>query len=384
MKEMSHKVFMLRPMYAGASGFARMQRQGRRMILQIRVRGIGTEGFRAFWYQSGSEPLELGSTICDARGEAILTTETPEDSCSLLPARLQALLIVENKQQPNPLLIGLCAEGSAGSMTDVRNACLTLCDKLRLRKKESDTDKPVSAAPMPVSSTEIPIPDKHKSDEEKPSEETDDSSVSSLPSTPSPISTQVFEPKVEKSSRKPDIPLEEIRKALLDAGSFSRKGTNKNGQNTLYPKTQPTKPREYDPPREIFLTAIDPLPYVEAAEINPPLPEVSAPVNDPPAPDKDESAEPADTLPELVWPSLARPLRDYFTRCPPTGLFPLPGWRFVCASRQGDGLWIGRLAENGIVTRIAYVMQGAPAADGEYQPLKGTDGLDYRALVQRI
>jgi len=332
MKDISHKVLMLRPMRAGASGFARLHRQGRYVSVQIRVRGVGQEGFQAYWHDGSGADLPLGGAICDPRGEATLTADLPE-GCSLSPGRLQALLLVENKQQPGPLMIGLWADASAGSMMDTRNACLALCDRLRVRPARQEPEPPPVDDPPPASPEPSP--------QEKPPEET------------------------------PPLPLEDIRRALAQVDVPRPQPPRREPVVLLLTEEKPAPPP--DPPREIFLTAIDPLPYVEASE----RPQVTTA----PAPAEQPSRQPVDALPELRWPKAFQPLREHFQRYLPTGLFPLPGWRFVCVSRQGDGLWIGRKAEDGAVTRVAYVMEGD--ASGEYQPLRGADGKMYRALVQK-
>lgn len=328
MKDVSHKVLMLRPMKSGAGGFARLHRRGRYASLQIRAKGIGQEGFQAFWHQDGGD-VPLGCAICDARGEAVLNADLPEE-CTLLPGRLQALLLVENSQQPGPLMIGLWAEGSAGSMMDARSACLALCERLQPR--------PARQEPAPV----------------------DD---------PSPAVPEPSVPEVPPCDA-PPLPMEDIRRLLAQV----------DVPRPLPPRREPVvlllteeKPAPPEPPRDIFLTAIDPLPYVEATERPQPM-STPAPVEQPPR-------QPADTLPQLRWPTVFQPLREHFLSHPPTGLFALPGWRFVCLSRQDGGLWLGRQALDGTVRRVAYVQPGR--ATGEYQPLVGTDGKEYRALVQK-
>lgn len=134
-------------------------------------------------------------------------------------------------------------------------------------------------------------------------------------------------------------------------------------------------------PREIFLPAIDPAPYLAAVEPAPepepdPPPE---PILPPPRP----CGPPVDRLRPLQWPRGFEMLKPYFEREKPCALFPLRGWRFVPAAR---GLWIGIQTQDGCVRSVAYACQGTkpPPAAGKYHPMKGTDGQWYQVLRQEM
>ena len=117
----------------------------------------------------------------------------------------------------------------------------------------------------------------------------------------------------------------------------------------------------------------------------------AAPVSPAPAPQTGQTKKPPRTglpvgrLPSLEWPKAFGSLREYFEHRLPDAPFDWPGWRFVQASRQGDGLWIGRQVQDGQIRRVAYAMRGAPPRDDPrpYQPVRGRNGELYRVLVQR-
>lgn len=188
--------------------------------------------------------------------------------------------------------------------------------------------------------------------------------------------------------------MEEIRRAVDRAGQLS------HGAQRIKKRPRGKTLSRKETPREVFLPAIDPLPYVaaqpgprtertasEAAPAAASHPEPRPSVEFLPGKGSPVAAKarplPADALPELLWPPHFNTVRDVFLRCRPSGRFRLPGWRFVRASAQEEGLWLGRQAAEGRVIRIAYIYPGPPEAGSEYQPLAGTDGKPYRALVQR-
>ena len=121
---------------------------------------------------------------------------------ALAPERLQAVLLLSGGAEPVPLMIGLCVQQSAGSLLDAKNAALALCERLaRMQQARSVPKGPVQ-----------------------------------------PVSGPVAEPP-------PPAPPPPVRPAP---------------QPQVIPVKQPRK-RERELPREIFLPAIDPLPYVDAA-----------------------------------------------------------------------------------------------------------------------
>ena len=140
------RTIMLKPMQPGASGYARLQCEGGRTLVQLHARGLEAGTVRMYWYLSGQTARELGSRPVNAHGEASLEAETPEDAAG--PERLQALMLISSGEQPKPLLVGLCVQQSAGSLMDVKNAALSLCERL---------SRPAAAPPEPPVLLPIPV-----------------------------------------------------------------------------------------------------------------------------------------------------------------------------------------------------------------------------------
>ena len=161
------------------------------------------------------------------------------------------------------------------------------------------------------------------------------------------------------------------------------------------PPPPPPPPRRQERgerlPREIFLPAIDPLPYVEAARracAEPPAPEPPDPEPWPATEPPPRRQPPADRLRPLRWPRGFEALRPYFAKGVPCRLLDLPGWRFVNAAQAGgpDGLWVGICQIDGRVRRIAYAHRSEtpPPGGGAYRPLRGMDGHIYQVLLQQV
>jgi len=281
------RTIMLKPMCPGASGYARLQAEGGRTLLQLHARGLDATHVRLFWYLSGQAARELGGRAVNAHGEASFEAETPDDLIG--PDRLQAVMLLSGGEHPKPLLIGLCAQQSAGSLMDAKNAAMALCERL------------------------------------------------SRPAAP---------PQAEAAP-----PLPEPAKA-------------------------PVLPAPLNLPREIFLPAIDPTPYMTA------LPQREIPQRMIP-----RTTPPAWRLRKLFWPRGFEKLAPFFERALPCALFDLPGWRFVYAAHAGGpgGLWIGMYRQDGRVTRVAYAHRGdGPLHGGAAQPLRGLDGMMYQVLWQNV
>lgn len=138
------------------------------------------------------------------------------------------------------------------------------------------------------------------------------------------------------------------------------------------------KPVSSQLPREVFLPAIDPSPYLSA----------SVKEKESMLPPPKSSAPPVDRLKPLVWPRGFESLKPYFEKALPTALFQLPGWRFVYAAHAGgpNGLWIGMRQQDGRVCGVAYAHRGdkPPAAGKGYRPVRGTDGQMYQVLWQEV
>lgn len=140
------RTILLKPMQTGVSGYARVQAEGSRALVQLHAHGLSVSEVQLFWYLSGQTARELGSARVNARGEASFEAEAPPDA--LAPGRLQALILLSCGASPAPQLIGLCAQQSAGSLMDAKNAALALCDRLRKRTVVPTQPPP---APAPAS-----------------------------------------------------------------------------------------------------------------------------------------------------------------------------------------------------------------------------------------
>ena len=204
MPDFRQRLILFKPMRPGVSGYARLESERGALLAQLNARGLDVDGVQAYWYGAGGEARLMGATRVNAHGEASLTTELPRDA--LAPERLQAMLLLSSGANPAPLMIGLCVQQSAGSLLDAKNAALALCERLaRAQQAQS------------VSGT----PDRPPSD-----------------SGAQPSAGPAAEP-----APPPVRPAPQPQYALVRR-----------------PKKQ-----ERELPREIFLPAIDPLPYVDAA-----------------------------------------------------------------------------------------------------------------------
>jgi len=141
------------------------------------------------------------------------------------------------------------------------------------------------------------------------------------------------------------------------------------------PRPAPVKPRKPSVlPREIFLPAIDPAPYMTAAAR-----EQAEPILPPPKP----AGPPADRLRPLVWPRGFESVRPYFENHMPLRLFDWPGWRFV---RAAQGFSVGMRVMDGRVERIAYAWAETPPAPlrQRCRAVQGEDGCVYQVLEMKV
>lgn len=271
---LSRRTLLLKPMHTAVSGYARLQTENGRTLVQLHARGLSEGQVRLFAISSEHAARELGQAQVNAHGEASIEAEAPMHT--------QALILLG--MPPKPLLIGLCEKQDAGTVLDVKNTALALAQKLQPMKRE--TEPPPAPKPSP------------------------------------------------KPAPTPSLP------------------------------------------REIFLPAIDPAPYMQAA---------SAPEEDPQSilPPPRPSGPPADRLKKLIWPRGFETLNQYFETGMPRRLFPLPGWRFV---RAAQGLWLGMQAQDGKVQRIAYACEGDPPANAQeqYRSMQGVDGQRYQVLWMKV
>lgn len=406
-----HQMIMLRPMQAGISGFARVQGEAGRQLVQIHLRGVQS-GMRAFWYAGDGLVKELGSSPANPRGEAGLYTDLPAGTAA--PRRLTALLIADNSEKPRPLAIGLCTAQSAGSLMDARNALLALCERLE-REKSLPAPAPAAgtaaaakaerreAAAIPAGSARG-----GKADSPARAEAAAEASAAGLSAAaPEPGSSA--------------LPAERLCSG--DAGQASAAPSGGGSEPAAVPRRRSCA--DQPPPREVFLPAIDVCrerrrrkpPNAPAEEAAVPRRECAAsgqageshgketgavqpaavsltggtvpdpgtgcmaPVGKeegrpaggtplPPAPPlRGSSANPADRLPPLHWPEALRPLACCFDRCPPVPLMGWPGWRFVQVQKGQNGLWIGCERRAGSISRVAYVLP-ADAETPEGKPFR--------------
>ena len=267
---LSRRTVLLKPMCHSASGYARMQSENGRTLVQLHARGLEEGEKRLFATLHGQSAQEVACGAVNVNGELSLEGECGENPQSLLLVGMDG-----------PVLIGLMGKQDAGALLQAKTAALSLSQQLR------------RPAPKPK---------------------------------PAP----------------------------------------------------PVKPEAPKLPREIFLPAIDPAPYLAAAAKPVVVPDPS-PVLPPPRPEGPE----ADRLKPLRWPSGFETLADAFSRHAPVRLFDAPGWRFVQAA---EGLWIGRLSQDGQVIRLAYAVKGRtpPAVPGSFHPVRGTDGEWYQVMWQGI
>lgn len=204
MPDFRQQLILFKPMRPGVSGYARLQSERGALLAQVNARGLDVDGVRAYWYGAGGEARLMGEARVNAHGEASLTAELPMDA--LAPERLQAVLLLSGGKNPAPLMIGLCVQQSAGSLLDAKNAALALCERLaRAQQAQSATRTPGQ-----------------------------------------PISGAGSEPSACPAAEPAPPPIRPAPQPQVTTAKRPRK-------------------RERELPREIFLPAIDPLPYVDAA-----------------------------------------------------------------------------------------------------------------------
>lgn len=316
-----------KPMQSGVTGYARLQWEAGYADVQMQLRGLTCRGARFFAYTGAGEARDLGHGRVNAHGEACLTVRLPE--AALPPQKLQALLALTDESRPKPLMIGL--NGRQGEMLDARNAALALCDRLGAKPKAPAAEAmPQTTARMAVLQEQTPPP---------------------AEAAPSQTAPAVHKPEPSEAGR---------------GGSVLR-----------------AKPDRL--PREIFLPAIDPSPYIAAVEkeaegqsSKPAAPQPSAETRRPSA----EKRIPAGGLKPLEWPPALAGVKRYFDGAKPCAPFDLPGWRFAYAADTGgpSGLWVGYLARDGRVVRVAYAHQGNSGAAPGFSPIRGRDGAMYQIL----
>lgn len=413
MEGVTRRMMMLRPMQAGLSGYARLQEEAGWQLVQINLRGLQGGGMRAFWYAGEGLVRELGRSAANARGEAALSAELPVDPAA--PGRLTALLIADDSDKPRPLAIGLCAAQSAGSLMDAKNALLALCDRLGRMAEEERAAKAATRAET-------------KTDGGKPNPadagEAGLDAAGSRKTTGSGKAAQT-ENRVQAATlpeRPPQAPRLPESRQTADGRPAQPAASRR--------KRSPSYTHAEEPPREVFLPAIevrrpprrrkarqeDSLQgagdTVAATSRNSGMAAVQT-ANDPlgiqPAADRGDrptavdragaspaetatlpglqagkaSAPPADLLQPLYWPAPFGSLADYFRRYPPVGLMNWPGWRFVHVQEGGAGMWIGYRQQDGQVRQVAYALpaEAGPPQGGAFRPARSAQGDPIQLLV---
>ncbi len=371
-----HQMMMLRPMQAGISGYARLQGEARRQLVQIHLRGLKGGSIRAFWYAGDGLVRELGQTPANPKGEAGLYTELDTDAVA--PRRLAALLITDGGSRPRPLAIGLCTAQSAGSIMDAKNALLALCDRLgREAEKQLSADPSgKEAAPTPKKTDR---PKNGGSARQQPVKEEEPVRCAAVQETgrPSPESPTIpetngasSEPPPQKARICPCRTGKMPREVFLPAIDVHRERRRSRREQDAGPApVKPAIPREIAAPPPVCRPA--------AGTCGTVSPEPRS---------RRESVTPAaDRLPTLFWPVPFAGLAEHFDRLPPIGLLPWPGWRFVEVGTGGESLWIGIQRLGDRVERVAYALPAsAPVPPGRpFRRMTAADGSPLQVLVMK-
>lgn len=336
------RLLLLKPLSPGLSGYARLQWEGGRTEMQIQLRGLQGGGVRFFWYHG--QARELGQAPANPRGEAGLMASVSDNL--LAAGEQQALLILSAEEKPQPLMLGLTGPADGGALLEMRAAALALCQKLAPGPAPAHLP-PAATAHAPQSQPEHP-PKNHSARLELPRE-------IFLPAIdPAPYMSAQERPAENPPSAKPTLsPLSDTKHPV--------------------PTTDPTLSSSSDTPCSI--PSPDPTPS--------PSPDIPRPV---PSPDPTPSpVRPwADALPALRWPKAFSSLQPYFDAGIPCNPLHLPGWRFVHAADAGgpQGLYLGFLARDGAVRRLAYALRTPHPPTPAFRPTLSPDGQTYQVLWQ--
>jgi len=144
---LSRRTILLKPMQPALSGYARLQTEGERTLLQLHARGLEPgEDTRLYWYLKGQAAQEIARAAVNAHGE--LSVESEGTGAQ----RLQAVILISAGDSPRPLLIGLCARPDDGGLLDAKNAALALCERLSTSRRPSPEpeQKEAPVPPPPV------------------------------------------------------------------------------------------------------------------------------------------------------------------------------------------------------------------------------------------
>lgn len=370
-----HQMVMLRPMQAGVSGYARVQGEAGRQLVQINLRGLRGNGMHAYWYAGDGLVRDLGRRGVNARGEAGLYTDLPADVVA--PARLTALLITDGEPHPRPLAIGLYAPQSAGSLMDARNALLALCDKLNREAALKPEPEPAAAMPAAPAADAAPAAVQPQTPAASPPEAAPVPPVCGAEAAHVQESPAASASVPARNRRKPfsSLPREVFLPAI--AVQRERRRSRKAQDDTPPQPTAGAAAPEHIPPQPTSCPA---------APDDDPLPPAGCPAAETAAvPLRRSTGAPADRLPRLHWPESFAEVAAYFDRCLPVPLLPWSGWRFVQVQQGEGGLWIGCQRRQGRIVRIAYALprEAAVPAGKPFRPVRTQAGQEVQVLVLR-
>lgn len=381
----THQMMMLRPLQAGLSGYARLQGEPGRQLVQINLRGLTDGEMRVFWYAGEGLVREVGRCGANARGEAALSAEVPADAAA--PRRLMALLITDGGDRPKPLAIGLCTAQSAGSLMDAKNALLALCDKLGRVETAPEPHKPGVKAAVPDRAKPLPK----------------DASTGKAPSVPTKPDAAIARPRPEavphvqpsQLQRQPktltdDLPREVFLPAIEARRRPERRRYRREGgaegtaAQPVSSAAMGAEQREaakeencsgnlphqrLQEPLQQYMPAIAPASATTAS-----LPQPQKPTHSP-------SGLPADRLPTLQWPAPFQSLAAHFDHNLPLRLMNWPGWRFVHVKESR--LWIGYRQQDGCIRQVAYALppDAQPPAGQPFRLMQTATGEQVQLLV---
>jgi len=128
---LSRRTILLKPMQPALSGYARLQTDSDRTLVQFHARGLEAgETVRLYWYLNGQHAQEIAQAAVNAHGEVSVEHEETAP-----PERLLALILISSGDQPKPLLIGLCRDQNGAGLLDAKNAALALCERLNASRR---------------------------------------------------------------------------------------------------------------------------------------------------------------------------------------------------------------------------------------------------------
>ena len=423
-ENVTHQMMMLRPMHAGLSGYARLQGEPGRQLMQINLRGLSGGEMRVFWYAGEGLVREVGRCAANPRGEAALSAEVPADTAA--PRRLMALLITDGGDRPKPLAIGLCTAQSAGSLMDAKNALLALCDKLgreascqqvKSGQDAASVDQDTGAVHSAGRASEASAKEKrgkasvpareHSTPAKKPDNSVAiDSPAASQATRQAKAHThqyapaddlprEVFLPAIE-ARRRPErrryrrdgsaedgaraVSLSAVQQEKSSAAKAENGSENLPYQPSQKPwqqpshqlsqelSQQPSHQRSQKPSQQPLPTCA-PAPTATAS-----LPQPQKPMHSP-------TGLPADRLPTLQWPAPFQSLAAHFDHNLPQQLMNWPGWRFVHV--QESRLWIGYRQQDGCVRQVAYALpsDAQPPAGQPFRFTQTISGEQVQLLV---